>query len=58
MSTRTNGQPLWFVRPIIDGIIREDLGRLFTGTLDAVIEHATALHRETGLQQAVTEVSP
>ena len=52
MSARTNGQPLWFVRPIIDGVIREDLGKLFAGTIDAMVEHIAGLHRETGLQHA------
>ena len=52
MSARTNGQPLWFVRPIIDGVIREDLATLFVGTLAAMVDHTSRLHRETGLQHA------
>jgi hypothetical protein len=52
MDARTNGQPLWFVRPIIDGVIREDLTTPFAGTLDAMVEHIADLHRETGLQHA------
>jgi hypothetical protein len=52
MSARTNGQPLWFVRPIIDGVIREDMGTPFVGTLAAMVDHTSRLHRETGLQHA------
>lgn len=56
MSTRTDGSPLWWVRPIIDGFVREDRGKVFTGTRAAMVEHISQLHRETGLQHAATEV--
>ena len=58
MSARTNGQPLWFVRPIIDGVIREARGSVFAGTLAAMVQHISRLHRETGLEHAATEVQP
>jgi hypothetical protein len=58
MSARSNGQPLWLVRPIVDGVIREERGSVFAGTLAAMIEHIARLHRETGLQHAATEVQP
>ena len=53
MSARSNGQPLWLVRPILDGVIREDLAQLAVGTLAAVMEQADALHIATGNQYAV-----
>jgi len=53
MSARTNGQPLWLVRPIVDGVIREDLAEFTVGTLAAVMEQANALHAATGNQYAV-----
>ena len=56
MSTRSGGQPLWLVRPIIDNCIREDLGQLAVGTLDAVMARANALHIETGHQHSVRRV--
>jgi hypothetical protein len=56
MSTRSGGQPLWLIRPIIDNQIREDLAQLAVGTLDAVIARANALHVETGHQHAVRRV--
>lgn len=57
MSTRTDGSPLWWVRPIIDGVIREDRGTVFAGTRAAMVGHISRLHRETGWQHAATEVS-
>tara|TARA_R110000868_G_scaffold253358_1_gene509990 strand:- start:598 stop:777 length:180 start_codon:yes stop_codon:yes gene_type:complete len=56
MSTRTNGQPLWLIRPIIDNCIREDLAQLTVGTLDVVMARANTLHIETGHQHAVRRV--
>jgi len=53
MSTRSGGQPLWLIRPIIDNCIREDLGQLAVGTLAAVMDQADALHIATGNQYAV-----
>ena len=58
MSARTNGAPLWWIRPIIDGVIREDLGQPFAGTIDAAMERANALHLQTGLRHSVTDVQP
>ena len=55
MSNRTDGTPLWWVRPIVDCVIREDLGKPFTGTRAAMVEHISRLHRETGLQHAAVE---
>jgi hypothetical protein len=54
VSARTGGQPLWLVRPILDGVIREDLAQFAVGTLDAVMEQANELHAATGNQYAVT----
>lgn len=53
MSARSNGQPLWLVRPILDGVIREDLAVIAVGTLAAVMEQADAMHAATGIQYAV-----
>ena len=53
MSARSNGHPLWLVRPIIDGVIREDLAVIAVGTLGAVMEQADTLHAATGNQYAV-----
>ena len=53
MSTRTNGQPLWLIRPIIDNCIREDLAQFAVGTLADVVAQAYALHVATGNQHAV-----
>lgn len=58
MSARTNGAPLWWIRPIIDGVIREDEGQPFVGTIDAAMERANKMHLETGLQHSVTDVQP
>lgn len=58
MSARANGSPLWWIRPIIDGVIQEDKGEPFTGTITAAMAHADALHLQTGLQHSVTEVRP
>jgi hypothetical protein len=41
------------VRPIIDGVIREDLAVIAVGTLGAVMEQADTLHAATGNQYAV-----
>lgn len=53
MSNRANGQPLWLIRPVIDGGIREDLAQLAVGDLNTVMARANALHLETGNQHAV-----
>jgi hypothetical protein len=54
MSNRENGQPLWWVRPIIDGHADEKAGRAFVGTEAEMIAHIGKLHRETGTQHAAT----
>ncbi len=56
MSARAAGTPLWWIRPIIDGVIREDKGEPLAGTIDAAMERANALHLHTGLRHSVTEV--
>jgi len=53
VSARSNGQPLWLVRPILDGVIREDLAELAVGTLAAVMDQAGEMHAATGKQYAV-----
>jgi len=53
VSARTGGQPLWLVRPIVGGVIREDLAVIAVGTLAAVMDQADALHIATGNQYAV-----
>ena len=58
MSARANGQPLWWIRPILDGVIHEDEGLAFVGTIDAAMERANQMHLETGLQHSVTDVQP
>ena len=56
MSTRTNGTPLWKVRPIIEGVIRNDREQLFAGTEAEVIAHIAVLDLTTGVQYAAKEV--
>jgi hypothetical protein len=56
MSNRKNGQPLWWVRPIIDGHIDDSTGHAFTGTEAEMVEHIGRLHRETGVQHAAVSV--
>ena len=57
MSKRSNGKPLWWVRPMDGMEIREDEGHFFTGYTAEMVEHIGALHRETGRQHAATDVS-
>lgn len=57
MSNRTDGKPLWWVRPLVDGVIREEDGKPFVGTRAAMVDHISRLHRETGVQHAATIVS-
>jgi hypothetical protein len=52
MSNRTNGKPLWLVRPIVDNVIRNDLTEHMPGTEAEVIDYIAALHRATGTQYA------
>lgn len=54
MSARTNGQPIWRMRPVINDVIREDMATLVVGSLEAVMETANALHAATGIQHAVS----
>jgi hypothetical protein len=54
MSNRTNGKPLWWVRPIVDGHADESAGRMFVGTEAEMVAHISRLHRETGTQHAAT----
>ena len=53
MSARTNGASLWWIRPILGGVIREDLAHLAVGTLAAVMDQAGEMHAATGKQYAV-----
>lgn len=52
MSNRKNGQPLWWVRPIIEGYVDDSAGHAFAGTETEMVEHIGKLHRETGVQHA------
>ena len=54
MSTRTDGKPLWRVRPIDGMTIDESAGRVFVGNRAEMIEHIGRLHRESGKQHAAT----
>ncbi|WP_425065583.1 hypothetical protein [Reyranella sp.] len=56
MSARSGGEPLWWVRPIVEDVIREDQGTPFAGTHAAMVEHIARLHRRTGVQYAATEL--
>jgi hypothetical protein len=56
MSNRKNGQPLWWVRPIIDGHVDDSAGHVFTGTEAEMIAHISRLHRESGTQHAAVSV--
>ena len=56
MSARSNGLPLWKVRPIIDGVIQEDESKPVVGSFEAAMTHANALHLKTGVMHAVREV--
>lgn len=57
MSARADGAPLWAIRPIVEGLIREDRSEFFVGTFEAAMKYATQLHESTGLQHAVAAVS-
>lgn len=56
MSNRINGACLWWIRPIIDGVIREDKGEPCAGSIVAAMKRANALHTKTGQQHAVASV--
>jgi len=56
MSARSNGLPLWKVRPIIDGVIQEDKAESVVGSIVDAMTHANALHLKTGVMHAVREV--
>jgi hypothetical protein len=56
MSARSNGKPLWWVRPMNGMTIDEGKGHVFAGTDDEMEAHIRALHRETGKQHAATSV--
>lgn len=56
MSARTNGASLWWIRPIINGVIREDKGEPCAGSIVTAMKRANALHLQTGQQHAATEV--
>ena len=43
MSARSNGQPLWRIRPIIDNCIREDLAMLRRGKAAGIDKDALDL---------------
>lgn len=56
MSNRINGASLWWIRPIINGVIREDKGEPCVGSIVTAMKRANALHVKTGQQHAATEV--
>lgn len=56
MSARSNGLPLWKVRPIIDGVIQEDESKPVVGSIVEAMGYANALHLKTGVMHAVREV--
>lgn len=61
MSSRANGQPLWFVRPLelIDGAVwmpLDDEGHFFAGCFDAMERHINACEREDGRAWCAQEV--
>lgn len=56
MSARVNGASLWWIRPIINGVIREDKGEPCAGSIVTAMERANALHVKTGQQHTATEV--
>lgn len=55
MSNRSDGKPLWWVRPIINNVIHEAEGRIFTGTETEMVAHISKMHRETGTQYAAVK---
>lgn len=56
MSNRGNGKPLWWVRPIINNVIHEAGGHIFTGTEMEMVAHISRLHREAGTPHAAVSV--
>jgi hypothetical protein len=54
MSNRSNGKPLWWVRPMDGMEIDESAGHLFAGYVADMLDHISELHRETGRQHAAT----
>jgi hypothetical protein len=56
MSKRVNGKPLWWVRPIVNNVIHEDNGHIFTGTETEMVAHIGKMHRETGIPHAAVSV--
>ena len=55
MSARSDGKPLWWVRPIINNVIHEAEGHIFTGTETEMVAHIGKMHRETGTQYAAVK---
>lgn len=55
MSIRNNGKPLWWLRPIVDGVIDESRAELFAGTLAEVVIEANWRFVITGLVHTARE---
>lgn len=52
MSYRFNGKSIYKVRPIINGIIRDDQEKLFVGTESEMLAHINYLDKKDKQQYA------